>query len=158
MRVCRIVRFFRFFFTKRKFPSLSFVQFSCLVRDSWWRSTNLAGGGSHGNAILSRFDLTSFGCKVHSVVPLNWERVGTMLLQPRLGSRNFVWANVSLPDGTQLRVVSSHLENFCGIAARMEQFAEVLEHCCASEPTLPTIIGGMLVILESAPKKSAISV
>jgi endonuclease/exonuclease/phosphatase family metal-dependent hydrolase len=64
-------------------------------------------------------------------------------MQPRRGSRVFLWADIQLSDDMAVRCYSLHLENFCGIAARLTQMSEVIAHFKAGE-RMPLLIGGDL--------------
>lgn len=91
------------------------------------RPPHLQGGGLHGNAILSRFDLTARTLP-HSHHPINWGAVGDKFREPRVGERAILAADVIVPGlGSPLLCYSLHLEIFCGIFDRLQQFGDVLE-------------------------------
>lgn len=91
------------------------------------RPLHLQGGGLHGNAILSRFDLTARTLP-HSHHPIDWGAVGAKFREPRVGERAILIANVMVPGlGSSLMCYSLHLEVFCGIFDRLQQFGDVLE-------------------------------
>mmetsp|Transcript_18331 Transcript_18331/g.43105 ORF Transcript_18331/g.43105 Transcript_18331/m.43105 type:complete len:321 (+) Transcript_18331:35-997(+) len=103
------------------------------------RTARLAGGGSHGNAVLTKFEVLSHGAFRHTQC-FDWTRSKT---QPRTGGRVVVWCDVQIPEtGSILRCYSAHLENFCGALQRVEQFSEILKHARHHEG--PVIIGGDL--------------
>lgn len=95
---------------------------------SWWRSKRLAGGGSHGNAVLARFRFANSGCIVHATKPYDWSANGWKWLQPRTGSRVFVWVDLDIGGGQLVRCYSIHFENMCGVLGRAQQMSEILEH------------------------------
>lgn len=90
------------------------------------RSKRTQGGGLHGNAILTRFDMDPFTVP-HSHHPVNWARDGRKINEPRHGERVGFGANIHVP-GFQfpVRAYSLHLEVFCGIFGRLRQFADIL--------------------------------
>lgn len=91
------------------------------------RSARTQGGGVHGNAILSRFDMDPFIIP-HTYHPVNWSRDGSKINEPRHGERVILGANIHVPGyPTPIRAYSLHLEVFCGIYGRLRQFADVME-------------------------------
>ncbi|KAI9294223.1 hypothetical protein K502DRAFT_350236 [Neoconidiobolus thromboides FSU 785] len=84
------------------------------------------GGGIHGNAIFSKFDMM-FDKIEHKYQPVNWESEGSSLKEPRLGKRYTLIAEVITPCSPVL-CYSAHLEVFCGLSHRVLQFSEILEH------------------------------
>ena len=117
----------------------------------------VAGGGVHGNAIISRYGITHARAIVHSTVGYDWEQHGgPVFSQPRKGRRVAAVADVATPLGT-VTVYSAHLENACGslkwcfvlvclviafagINARLEQICELLDD--ARDSPHPQIIAG----------------
>lgn len=91
------------------------------------RSKLTQGGGLHGNAILSRFDLEPF-IVPHTHHPVDWESEGDAYREPRKGKRAILGAAVRVP-GLDKPVIcySLHLEIFCGIPGRIRQFADVFD-------------------------------
>ena len=84
--------------------------------------------GVHGNAILSTFPIDRVWT-VHHPNGFNWERYSPLLLQPRMGHRVTLGAEVSVPTGggvQKARVYSLHLECVAGSRVRMLQLADVL--------------------------------
>jgi endonuclease/exonuclease/phosphatase family metal-dependent hydrolase len=91
------------------------------------RSEDLQGGGVHGNAILSLFDFDPYIVD-HKHHPMNWERDGHTLSEPRRGQRAIIAASVTIPWLPRpIICYSLHLEVFCGLLDRLKQFADVLE-------------------------------
>lgn len=91
------------------------------------RPPHLQGGGVHGNAILSRFDLAA-RVLPHSHHPIDWHAAGIKLREPRVGERAILAADVMVPGlASPLLCYSLHLEVFCGIFGRLRQFGDVLE-------------------------------
>lgn len=90
------------------------------------RSKRTQGGGLHGNAILSRYEMKPFVVP-HSHHPVNWARDGRKIGEPRHGERIGFGANIHVP-GFQhpIRAYSLHLEVFCGIFGRLKQFADIM--------------------------------
>eukprot|EP00042_Codosiga_hollandica_P033795 m.230270 g.230270 ORF g.230270 m.230270 type:complete len:379 (+) comp54268_c0_seq4:100-1236(+) len=105
------------------------------------REPRAQGGGVHGNAIMSKFDFITFSAFKHNVEPVQWNTQGEDYREPRRGTRVTAVATLATPFGP-VDAYSVHLEVFCGIEARMEQFCEVLDLCRLSEN--PQIIGGDL--------------
>lgn len=102
------------------------------------RSSRLAGGGFHGNCVLSRWPILASGSIVHTQF-YSWEGHRN---QPRHGGRITVWADVHLGLTRVVRFYSSHTENFCGRIERLHQLLEVVEH--AKRAPVPCLIGGDL--------------
>eukprot|EP00191_Tetraselmis_sp_GSL018_P006706 CAMPEP_0177619136 /NCGR_PEP_ID=MMETSP0419_2-20121207/26069_1 /TAXON_ID=582737 /ORGANISM="Tetraselmis sp., Strain GSL018" /LENGTH=454 /DNA_ID=CAMNT_0019118323 /DNA_START=325 /DNA_END=1690 /DNA_ORIENTATION=- len=96
------------------------------------RSARSQGGGVHGNAILSRFDMSNVEAIEHRHQPVDWDddAVSTALQEPRRGRRLSLVADVHTPQGT-LVVFSAHLEVFTGIIGRLHQFSDLLR--CSKE-------------------------
>uniref|UniRef100_A0A6U1TB01 Endonuclease/exonuclease/phosphatase domain-containing protein n=1 Tax=Vannella robusta TaxID=1487602 RepID=A0A6U1TB01_9EUKA len=103
------------------------------------RSKLLQGGGSHGNAIISRFPIDH--PKVFELPQAyNWEN---SLRQPRRGRRMGIAGVVHTQLG-QLVCVSVHLENQCSPIQRREQFEYLTTEILSTQEYrgLPIIIGG----------------
>jgi endonuclease/exonuclease/phosphatase family metal-dependent hydrolase len=94
--------------------------------DSPHRSARLAGGGVHGNAILSRHPIRQAGV-VRLSQFYDWTKCTS---QPRQGERVAVWADIELPQrgGEVMRFYSVHNENFCGALERLQQLCEIQQH------------------------------
>lgn len=90
------------------------------------RGERRAGGGVHGNAVLTRLPILpkSSGFFRHSP-QYDWEANGHTEGQPRRGGRVSLWIDVEV-NKKVVRCVSTHLENKCGILGRVRQFAEML--------------------------------
>jgi endonuclease/exonuclease/phosphatase family metal-dependent hydrolase len=94
--------------------------------DSPARSARLAGGGTHGNAVLTRFDIKSSRARRHAVVPFDWTVHGEAKGEPRGGGRVIVEAIVEVPGVGSTACYSVHLENYSGIVGRVRMFDEVM--------------------------------
>lgn len=99
------------------------------------RSKRTQGGGVHGNAILSRFDMANYRLIEHTEA-FDWERRGHRLGEPRTGRRYAVAADVNTPLGV-IRAYSLHLELFCGIRMRVRQYEDVLSDAIAHADRVP---------------------
>ncbi len=93
------------------------------------RSAKNQGGGEHGNAIFTWWDVDGAEVISHSK-EFNWPDDGHKLGEPRRGGRFSVAAFLKNPHEPQQRVLaySVHLEVFCGIFGRMRQFSQLLSH------------------------------
>lgn len=91
------------------------------------RSPALQGGGVHGNALLSKFDMTDARLVHHRMHPVDWNDPDHPMAQsePRRGQRAVLAATVQTPQGPLL-CYCLHMEVFCGMLARIEQFADVM--------------------------------
>ena len=94
------------------------------------------GGGLHGNAILSRFQLKNPRSIEHKYQPFDWDLGGEKIREPRHGKRYSVAAEAETPEGRVL-VYSVHLEVFCGPVGRLIQFSEILSDSQKYVDTLP---------------------
>jgi endonuclease/exonuclease/phosphatase family metal-dependent hydrolase len=105
-----------------------FGVFGCEFEEikSRMRSKKTQGGGVHGNAILSKFDLSNCELIPHTMA-FDWEKKGGRLKEPRRGRRYAVAADVIVHPLLTIRVYSLHLELYCGIRARVAQYKDVLE-------------------------------
>ncbi|CAG8654316.1 8361_t:CDS:2 [Cetraspora pellucida] len=83
------------------------------------------GGGVHGNAIFTKHEIT-FRVLDHKHHPLDWEKQGTSLCEPRKGRRFTLVAEVKPPFGPPILCYCVHLEVFCGIVGRISQFSDIL--------------------------------
>lgn len=90
------------------------------------RDKRSQGGGAHGNAILSKFDLSNLRALEHTHHPVDWEHPSHKLAQrePRKGRRLTLFATAATPQGP-LDCYSAHLEVFSGITGRIRQFADI---------------------------------
>lgn len=84
------------------------------------------GGGVHGNAILSKYDISEVRAIEHTTHPVDWNDAShpLCLKEPRRGRRLTAAARVHTPQGDML-VYSAHLECFCGMLARMAQVSDL---------------------------------
>lgn len=92
------------------------------------RNARTQGGGVHGNAILTKFDMTDIRAIEHSHHPIDWEkpdRYQVARREPRKGCRYFLAATISTRQGP-IVCYSAHLEVFCGMSDRVRQFADIL--------------------------------
>ncbi|RKP05672.1 Endonuclease/exonuclease/phosphatase [Thamnocephalis sphaerospora] len=109
-----------------------FVELESVVR-----SERDQGGGVHGNAILTRLD-AEFRALDHAHHPVNWEREGMALREPRKGRRYTIVAAVDVyPHEAPVLCYSVHLEVFCGISGRVAQFSDVLADASAHRRSHP---------------------
>ncbi|KAJ2781620.1 hypothetical protein H4R18_002764 [Coemansia javaensis] len=100
------------------------------------RSAQQQGGGVHGNAILSKFDM-ALRVVDHAHQPYDWPRDGALLGEPRLGRRCALAAEVAVPKRPPVLVYSAHLECFAGIAGRVGQLCDLLQDSSAHARALP---------------------
>lgn len=98
------------------------------------RGDRRAGGGVHGNAVLTRLPIRSNSSGFFRHSPqYDWETNGYSEGQPRGGGRVSLWIDIEV-NKSIVRCVTTHLENKCGILGRVRQFAEML-------PTLFSVDG-----------------
>ncbi len=85
------------------------------------------GGGVHGNAIFSKYviDKEKTIAIKHKYQPVNWEKEGYSRKEPRKGDRYFLASMIQVEKNIYIDVYSIHLEVFCGITGRIEQFSDV---------------------------------
>ncbi|KAI7826460.1 Endonuclease/exonuclease/phosphatase [Kickxella alabastrina] len=88
------------------------------------RSPSQQGGGLHGNAIYSRFDM-KLRVIDHAHQPFNWPRDGVLLGEPRVGRRCTLVAEVAVPRGPPVLAYSAHFECFTGIIGSRASAAEL---------------------------------
>jgi len=102
------------------------------------RSARDQGGGVHGNAIFTKLD-ADFRVLDHTHHPVNWEREGMSLREPRRGRRYTIVAEVHAFPGEAPPVLcySAHLEVFCGIIGRVAQFSDILADAATHRYTHP---------------------
>ncbi|KAG2427188.1 hypothetical protein HXX76_010907 [Chlamydomonas incerta] len=106
--------------------------FVCEFEEIWspLRKADTQGGGVHGNAILSKFDIVNARAVEHTTHPVNWDLPPAQqphklaAQEPRTGRRLTAAATVLTPAGPLL-VYSAHLECFCGALARMAQLSDL---------------------------------
>lgn len=126
-----------------------------------WRSAELShayavfvAAGVHGQAILSKFDLSDVRALVHRHQPVDWEAEGAARREPRRGKRVALAATVLAPVGPLL-VYSLHLEVFTGIIGRVRQFADVLHDCTQpGRPDRQAICGDLNTMAHSVARLS----
>jgi len=95
--------------------------------------------GDHGNAVLAPFPITDVTVIRHTTV-YSWQRWGWIYGQPRFGERVTIGATLELPDGSQMRVYSTHLESNAETVGKWIQLSEVVKD--AEKYDLPVVIGG----------------
>lgn len=103
------------------------------------RTAKTQGGGLHGNAILSRFPISSHSTIPHKYEPFNWNRDGDSKREPRIGNRITLVAEIAIPWSSSHRILfySAHLEVFCGIYGRIMQFSEILKYSHSHKKSHP---------------------
>ncbi|ORX49179.1 hypothetical protein DM01DRAFT_1409638 [Hesseltinella vesiculosa] len=88
------------------------------------------GGGIHGNAILSKYDMRTRVLN-HHVQPYDWDNEGAALGEPRKGRRFTLAATVQPGTHHAVLLYNVHLEAsiavFTGIIGRVSAFSEILE-------------------------------
>lgn len=91
------------------------------------RSEKDQGGGVHGNAIFAKFPLSKENTIAikHKYQPVNWEKEGYDRKEPRKGDRYFIATLIQISKNIFIDVYTIHLEVFCGISGRIEQFSDV---------------------------------
>lgn len=105
--------------------------------DSPLRGPSDAGGGAHGNAILTRLDFLAPPRAVPHPPALDWNAATVAhklaAREPRRGGRVALAADLALPRGRgtagtrTLTVLSAHLEVFCGALPRLRQLASLFD-------------------------------
>lgn len=106
--------------------SYAYVSEFCELYDKV-RKEKDQGGGVHGNAIFSKFTIDkekTIAIK-HKYQPVNWEKEGYSRKEPRKGDRYFIASMIQISKDIYIDVYSIHLEVFCGITGRIEQFSDV---------------------------------
>lgn len=85
------------------------------------------GGGVHGNAIMTKYDITDIAVVPHRIHPVDWNDQSHPLAQrePRRGQRAVLRCTMSTPQGPFV-VYCAHLEVFCGMLDRIAQLADIL--------------------------------
>ncbi|KAJ1966539.1 hypothetical protein IWQ62_002409 [Dispira parvispora] len=100
------------------------------------RDSLTQGGGFHGNAIFSKFDM-DLRAIVHQYQPVNWEKEGITFREPRRGGRVTLAATIRPPGQPPVLAYSAHLEVFCGLSHRVWQLAEILDDAYQQLPLFP---------------------
>ncbi|KAJ2851724.1 hypothetical protein IWW36_000869 [Coemansia brasiliensis] len=83
------------------------------------------GGGLHGNAVFSKYQMEYRVIKHYDAY--DWPRDGMLLGEPRLGGRYTLAARVYVPGRPPLLAYSAHFECFTGIIGRTLQLCDLLE-------------------------------
>jgi endonuclease/exonuclease/phosphatase family metal-dependent hydrolase len=101
------------------------------------RKPHLQGGGVHGNAILSRFDFEPRSWPHHHQ-PVDWDREGPLIGEPRRGARVVLAADIHVPGlDSPVLCYSLHFEVFTGIFGRIRQLADVFAHSKINQERTP---------------------
>ncbi|KAJ2721325.1 hypothetical protein GGI07_004052 [Coemansia sp. Benny D115] len=100
------------------------------------RTPEQQGGGLHGNAILTKFDMHARVLD-HSHQPYDWPHNGMLLGEPRLGRRCVAVAEVLVPARPPLLVYSAHFECFTGITGRLGQLCDLMLDSSRAASRLP---------------------
>ncbi|KAG0750466.1 hypothetical protein G6F57_003771 [Rhizopus arrhizus] len=112
--------------------------------DSPIRTLRDAGGGVHGNAILSKHDI-DFRVLEHRKEAYNWNKNGKWLKEPRVGKRYTLVGTVKAQSLPPIVCYCVHLEVFTGIINRVHNFADIFEDASKNAKEFPhQIIGGDL--------------
>jgi endonuclease/exonuclease/phosphatase family metal-dependent hydrolase len=119
------------------------------------RSKRDQGGGVHGQAILTRYDIRSAVCMTHRHQPFDWARHGHTLGEPRDGQRAALKATLDTPIG-DLLVYNVHFELFCGLTDRIKVLNELfLDSESSDSPRLQLICGDFNTLAHSIARLSA---
>ncbi|KAI9497471.1 Endonuclease/exonuclease/phosphatase [Zychaea mexicana] len=94
------------------------------------------GGGIHGNAILSKHEI-SFNVIDHRYHGFDWDHHGSKLREPRKGQRYSLAATVRAPDLPPVLCYCLHLEVFTGIIDRVANFSEILQYASQHTDEIP---------------------
>ncbi|KAJ2713746.1 hypothetical protein H4R19_002091 [Coemansia spiralis] len=100
------------------------------------RDAGQQGGGVHGNAVFSKFDMR-LRVVDHAHQPYDWPRDGALLGEPRLGRRCVLAAEIAVPKRPAVLAYSAHFECFTGIAGRVGQLCDLLQDSRAQAAALP---------------------
>ena len=106
--------------------SYAYVSEFCELYDKI-RKEKDQGGGVHGNAIFAKFPIKKENTMAikHKYQPVNWDKEGYDRKEPRKGDRYFISTMFQLNDNIYIDLYSVHLEVFCGINGRIQQFSDV---------------------------------
>jgi endonuclease/exonuclease/phosphatase family metal-dependent hydrolase len=106
--------------------SYAYVSEFCELYDEV-RKEKDQGGGVHGNAIFSKFfiDEKNTIAVKHKYQPVDWVKEGYSRREPRKGDRYFISSILQVAKNVYIDVYSIHLEVFCGITGRIQQFSDV---------------------------------
>ncbi|KAJ1950319.1 hypothetical protein FBU59_000738 [Linderina macrospora] len=100
------------------------------------RDKGQQGGGIHGNAIYSKYNM-NLRVIDHRHQPYNWERDGAILGEPRRGRRFTLAAEVLVPRRPSVLAYSAHFECFTGIIGRVGQLSDLMHDSEQHAATLP---------------------
>ena len=137
--------------SKKLKMSYAYVSEFCELYDKI-RKEKDQGGGVHGNAIFAKYfiDKNNTIAIKHKYQPVNWEKEGYSRREPRKGDRYFISSMIKISKNIYIDVYSIHLEVFCGITGRIQQFSDVplyaenRKKLINSDNKLIQIIGGDL--------------
>ncbi len=106
--------------------SYAYVSEFCELYDKV-RKDKDQGGGVHGNAIFAKFPISKENTIVikHKYQPVIWDKEGYSRKEPRKGDRYFISTMFKFNENIFVDVYSIHLEVFCGINGRIQQFSDV---------------------------------
>ena len=106
--------------------SYAYVSEFCELYDKV-RKAKDQGGGVHGNAIFAKFPISKENTIVvkHKYQPVIWDKEGYSRKEPRKGDRYFISSMFKFNENVFVDVYSLHLEVFCGITGRIQQFSDV---------------------------------
>ncbi|CEG75816.1 hypothetical protein RMATCC62417_10800 [Rhizopus microsporus] len=104
--------------------------------DSPLRGLRDAGGGVHGNAILSKHDI-EFRVLEHRKEAYDWNKHGKWLREPRIGKRYTLVGTVHAPSLPPVLCYCVHLEVFTGIINRVHNFADIFEDASSNAEKYP---------------------
>ena len=132
------------------------------------RSARDAGGGAHGQAILTKFDFAQPPRAILHPPAIDWDAGGVMVggassrrpprthtlaaREPRRGGRVALVAALAPPGSTTpcLHVYSAHLEVFCGVVGRLRQLASLFDDVRGlGEGTPVALLGDLNTITHS---------
>ncbi|CAO3611915.1 unnamed protein product [Cunninghamella blakesleeana] len=94
------------------------------------------GGGYHGNAILSKYDI-SMQVIEHKYQPFHWDKDGHLLNEPRKGKRYSLAGIIQKHSCPPIICYNVHLEVFTGIIGRISAFSELFEHAQKNKELYP---------------------
>ncbi|KAJ1720214.1 hypothetical protein LPJ61_006193 [Coemansia biformis] len=100
------------------------------------RDPGQQGGGVHGNAIFSRFDMR-LRVIDHAHQPYDWARDGVLLGEPRIGRRCTLVAEIFVPKRPAVLAYSAHFECFTGIVGRVGQLCDLLQDSREQAASVP---------------------
>ncbi|KAI8060193.1 Endonuclease/exonuclease/phosphatase [Gongronella butleri] len=121
--------------------------------DSPLRKERDAGGGIHGNAILTKHDLTTRVLD-HEFHAYDWDHDGEALQEPRKGRRYTLVGTVQQGTLPPVLFYNVHLEVFTGIIGRVNAFSEILDDARHSRIVHQAIVGDLNTMAHSIARVS----